>query len=180
MNANTLYERAQLAIRLKRTEDAWRLLVDALKIDPNFEDAWLALASVTPDMNHAIECLNRVLTINPNNQKAHEWLTLARQEQARRRALTSILSDPEMANVLVDEPNDKDRAVPRLGRYLLDYKFITEDQLKAALLAQRRTTTGGQPRRLGDILLEQGALSKERLDFALREQHRVFFSAFDD
>ncbi len=179
MNANTLYERAQLAIRLKRTEDAWRLLVDALKINPNFEEAWLALASVTPDMNHAIECLNRVLTINPNNQKAHEWLTLARQEQARRRALTSILSDPEMANVLVDEPNDKDRAVPRLGRYLLDYKFITEDQLKAALLAQRRTTDG-QPRRLGDILLEQGALSKERLDFALREQHRVFFSAFDD
>lgn len=180
MNANTLYERAQLAIRLKRSEDAWRLLVDALKIDPNFEEAWLALASVTPDMNHAIECLNRVLTINPNNQKAHEWLTLAKQEQARRKALTAVLKDPEMDTVVVDEPGDKDRAVPRLGRYLLDYKFITEDQLKAALLVQRRSAAENQTRRLGDILLEQGALSKERLEFALREQHRVFFSAFDD
>jgi hypothetical protein len=33
---------------------------------------------------------------------------------------------------------------------------------------------------VGDLLLEQGAISEERLNFAVREQRRGFFSQFQD
>jgi hypothetical protein len=64
-----------------------------------------------------------------------------------------------------------DQPVPRLGRYLLDYQFVTAGQLDVALSVQQ--AAAGQRRRLGDILLEQGAVSPDRLNFALREQQRV-------
>jgi hypothetical protein len=67
-----------------------------------------------------------------------------------------------------------------LGKYLLDYKFITAEQLRTALLAQRQAAENGQSKRLGDILLEQGAITEERLNFAIREQHRSFYSLFND
>ncbi len=185
MTPDLLYERATLAIKNRRMEDARRLLFDAVKMNPRHEQAWLALASVVTDTNQAIDCLKRVLAINPGNQTARDWLQLAQQEKARQEAVAEMNSEPvsvdsEAATVVIDEPGDQDRAVPRLGRYLLDYKFITADQLKAALLAQRRSADVGELRRLGDILLDQGALTKERLDFALREQHRGFYSLFND
>jgi hypothetical protein len=75
---------------------------------------------------------------------------------------------------------EEPRPVPRLGEYLLEYKFISLDQLKAALAAQSSAANTGLSKRLGDILLEQGILTEERLNFALREQHRSFYSLFDD
>ena len=87
---------------------------------------------------------------------------------------------PLVSEVPIEEPGDEERPVPRLGKYLLDYKFITEEQLKAALMAQRDAAKLGAPKRLGDILLEQGALTEERLTFAVREQHRSFYSLFND
>jgi hypothetical protein len=82
--------------------------------------------------------------------------------------------------VALTEPGDEDRPVPRLGQYLLDYKFVTPEQLTRALRDQRLARQAGQPRRLGDILIEQEAITEERLAFALREQHRSFYSLFND
>lgn len=180
MNADTLYERATTAIRTRQLEEARRLLFEAVRLDPLHERAWLALASVLTDMEQAIDCLKRVLAINPENRTAREWLALALQERARQEAVAEHTSDPELAQVPIDEPGDEDRPVPRLGKYLLDYKFITAEQLKSALLAQKREAQAGRVRRLGDLLLEQQALSRERLDFALREQNRNFYSLIDE
>ena len=180
MNADTLYERATLAIRTRQLEEARRLLFEAVRLDAQHERAWLALASVLTDMEQAIDCLRRVLAINPDNRTAREWLALALQERARQEAVAELNADPALAEIPIDEPGDEDRPVPRLGKYLLDYKFITGDQLRTALLAQRRDVEAGQPRRLGDILLEQGAITRDRLDFALREQNRNFYSLIDE
>lgn len=180
MNANTLYERAATAIRTRQLAEARRLLSEAVRLDPGHELAWLSLASVLTDMPQAIECLQRVLVINPDNRTAREWLALALQQRSRQEAAAETPGDPELAAVPVDEPDDADRPVPRLGKYLLDYKFITADQLKAALLAQRREAEAGRVRRLGELLLEQRALSRDRLDFALREQNRHFYSLIDE
>lgn len=180
MNAETLYERATTAIRTRQLDEARRLLFEAVRIDPRHERAWLALASVLSDMEQAIDCLKRVLAINPDNRTAREWLNLAMQERARQEAVAEHNADPALDGVRIDEPGDEDRPVPRLGKYLLDYKFITSEQLKSALLAQRREAEAGHVRRLGDILLEQNALSRDRLDFALREQNRNFYSLIDE
>lgn len=180
MNADTLYERATLAIRTRQLDEARRLLFEAVRLDAQHERAWMALASVLTDMEQAIDCLRRVLAINPDNRTAREWLALALQERARQEAVAEYHADPALAEIPIDEPGDEDRPVPRLGKYLLDYKFITADQLKTALLAQRRDVDAGQARRLGDILLEQGAITRDRLDFALREQNRNFYSLIDE
>ena len=181
MDSNTLYHQAVAAIKAKDNEKARRLLVEVVRANPRHEQAWLALASVLTDMEQAIDCLQRVLTLNPNNATAKEWLAFAEQEKARQEAVAEMQAPlPAPDDIPLDEPGDEERPVPRLGKYLLDYKFITPEQLKAALLAQRKAMDAGQSKRLGDILLDQGAITEERLNFAIREQHRGFYSLFND
>lgn len=180
LHADTLYQRARVAIRERQLDEARRLLTEAVRADPRHENAWLALASALTDMNQAIDCLKRVLVINPNNKTAQDWLKLALRERARQEAVAEVNSEADFPDILVEPPGDEDRPVPRLGKYLLEYRFITTQQLKAALQTQRLEAKSGTIRRLGDILVEQGALSHDRLDFALREQNRNFFSLIDE
>ena len=181
MDPNALYHQAVAAIKANDNEKARKLLVEAVRANPRHEEAWLALASILTDMDQAMDCLKRVLILNPSNTTAKEWLAFADQEKARQEAVAEMHAPlPAPDDVPLDEPGDEERPVPRLGKYLLDYKFITPEQLRAALLAQRKAMDSGQSKRLGDILLEQGAITEERLSFAIREQHRGFYSLFND
>jgi len=180
MEVNALFTQAVAAVKAKNNDEARRLLTEVVRANPRHEQAWLTLASVLTDLHQAIDCLKRVLALNPNNATAKEWLAFAEQEIARQAAVTELNTPSPAPEVAIDEPGDEDRPVPRLGKYLLDYKFITADQLKAALLSQRQANAAGASKRLGDILLEQGALTEERLNFAVREQHRSFYSLFND
>jgi tetratricopeptide (TPR) repeat protein len=180
MDAEKLYAKATTAIRARQLDDARRLLFEAVRLDPRHERAWLALAAILTEMDQVIDCLQRVLSLNPNNHTAQEWLDLARQERARQGAVSELNADPVLAEIYVDEPGDEDRPTPRLGKYLLDYHFISAEQLKEALRAQRQAALDGHIRRLGDVLLEQQAISQERLEFALREQSRQFYNFIDD
>jgi len=172
-----LFNQALAAAQAGQRAQARRVLAELVNINPRHEQAWLALASVLTDMTQAIDCLKRVLALNPNNATAKEWLAFAEQENARQAAVEEMNTAPEIA---LEEAGDQARPVPRLGKYLLDYKFITTDQLKSALLTQRTEAQNGAAKRLGDILLEQGAITEERLSFAVREQHRGFYSLFND
>ena len=185
MDSNALYNQAVAAIKANQNEQARKMLVEVVRANPRHEQAWLALASVLTDLAQAIDCLKRVLALNPDNAAAKEWLAFAEQEKARQEAVAEMNAEAQPApaapaDISLDEPGDEERPVPRLGKYLLDYKFITPEQLKAALLAQRKAMASGQSKRLGDILLEQGAITEERLSFAIREQHRGFYSLFND
>jgi tetratricopeptide (TPR) repeat protein len=181
MDANALYAQATIALKAKRNDEARKLLAEVIQLNPRHEDAWLALASVLTDMHHAIDCLKRVLVINPDNATAQEWLIFAQQEIDRQEVIKEMLAEPAVAAAMPSEPSDEEpRPVPRLGEYLMRYKFISLDQLTAALAAQSSAAHTGLSKRLGDILLEQGLLTEERLNFALREQHRSFYSLFDD
>lgn len=184
MDINSVFKQAMAAIDAKNQEEARNLLMTVVRADPKHEEAWLMLAWVVDDMDKALDCLDRVLTLNPNNPTAKEWREFAIREKSRQAAVAEMESEaatpPSAPDVQIYEPGDAERPVPRLGQYLLEYKFITEDQLKAALRAQRQAETSGQSKRLGDLLLEQGALTAERLEFALREQQRSFYSFFND
>ena len=175
------YNQALAAIEVGDRALARRLLAELVRVNGRHEQAWLRLATVVDDRRQIGDCLRRVLVLNPNNVTAREWLDQVErplnQTSELRAGMAGILFDDD---VKLAEPGDEERPVPRLGQYLLDYQFISVDQLKAALLAQRASISGGRPRRLGDILLDQGALSSERLDFAVREQHRSFYSLFNE
>jgi tetratricopeptide (TPR) repeat protein len=170
MDQDTLFVEAQAAIVGKRHDDARKILMNLLRVNPRHEEGWLALASIMDEMDKAIDCLNRVLALNPNNATAKEWMAFAEQEKARQAAEAEMAANP--AAVQIVEPGDEGRSVPRLGKYLLDYNFIGEDQLKAALVAQRQSMAQGQSKRLGDVLIEQGAITAERLNFAIEEQQK--------
>ncbi len=170
MDQNTLYAQAKAAIAAKRHGDAQQILMNLLRVNPRHEEGWLALASIMEDMDKALDCLKRVLALNPNNATAREWMSFAEQEKARQAAEAEMAAGP--AAIQIVEPGDEGRAVPRLGKYLLDYNFIGEDQLKAALLAQRQSAGRGGTKRLGDVLIEQGAITAERLNFAIEEQQK--------
>jgi hypothetical protein len=70
--------------------------------------------------------------------------------------------------------------VPKLGEYLVKYGFITQDQLDQALKRQNEGEARGKPLKLGEVLLELKAISPQRLEYAVRQQQRDFYSAFND
>jgi hypothetical protein len=181
LDDNTLYNQALAAIQAGDRGLARRLLAELVHANARHEQGWLRLASVVDDRRQIADCLQRVLTLNPQNVTAREWLEQVQRPANQTSELRAGLADnPFDDNVQLAEPGDDERPVPRLGQYLLDYQFISVEQLKGALLVQRASSSAGQARRLGDILLEQGALSADRLDFAVREQHRSFYSLFDE
>ncbi len=181
MDENSLYNQALAAIEAGDRDLGRRLLAELVRANSRHEQGWLRLASVVDNRQQMADCLRRVLALNPNNVTAHDWLA----EVQRPLNQTSELSSA-MARSLFDddvqlaEPGDDERPVPRLGQYLLDYQFISAEQLKAALHVQRASLSGNPLRRLGDILVEQGALTPERLNFAVREQHRSFYRLFNE
>lgn len=54
-------------------ESARKLLSQASAIDPNSEDAWMWLASISEYPEELLAFLDRVLNINPDNSRAVEW-----------------------------------------------------------------------------------------------------------
>jgi hypothetical protein len=176
-DAAALYNQALAALEAKDRLAARQLLASVVVLDPRHEDAWLQLSALMDDVAQSIQCLQRVIALNPSHAKARHWLRLAREAQSRSgQGGTGGLPVPEPP---MDDPaaftplEPADHPVPRLGRYLLDYGFVTAEQLAAGLAAQAAEAAGGQPRFLGDILLQQGVLAAEHLQFALREQARV-------
>lgn len=53
---------------------AQQILSDLVKSEPNNENAWLWLSACLTNVEHKIYCLNKALSINPNNQNAQKAL----------------------------------------------------------------------------------------------------------
>lgn len=74
MDAQELYRQGVIAIReqndLARGRD---LLVQALKLDPHNDMAWLWLARTTPDPARRLELVERALRVNPASEAAQKW-----------------------------------------------------------------------------------------------------------
>jgi hypothetical protein len=150
------------------------LLASLVAAEPRRAEAWLLLSTLVDEVDKSIECLQHVVALDPGNARARHWLDLANRARARQEAGASadqeLEPDPD-ADFVELEPED--RPVPRLGRYLLDFGFVSAAQLSAALDRQQAALQSGHPRLLGGILIEDGTLTQARLDFALREQQRV-------
>jgi hypothetical protein len=153
MDEAELFADAERAWQAHDPATAQARLMALLRENPRHAAAWLLLARALEDPAKVADCLIRALALNPENDEAREWLDRVQADLA-----------------------GAARPVPRLGQFLLDFKFITAAQLLAALDAQRQAAEAGQARPLGDILLEQGVLSPERLQFAVREQERGYDS----
>lgn len=163
----SLFDQAMIAINADRLYEAKEILTREINSNPHNDQAWMWLGAVLLDMDQTIRCLQKALALNPKNEKAREWLTFAQQLPGTGTDESS--KDPEA-----------DRPVARIGQYLLDYKFITAAQLETALQAQERAKKSGKNRLVGEVLVEQGAITQDRLNLVVREQQRDINFFFKD
>jgi tetratricopeptide (TPR) repeat protein len=162
MNAEGLYAQAQAALDAGFPQTAAGFLARILRSNPRDERAWLLLASIVIERDHAIECLNRVLALNPRNTQAQSLLKEKREEASQEKVLRG-----------------KHGNLPPLGEYLLNSGVISAGQLRAALGEQRKLAASKKPKRLGEILIQQRAVSARQLQQAVREQLADFSSLFE-
>ena len=70
MTNTDLLQQAQQALQSGERERARRLLVDALRADPRNVSAWLLMSRVVEQPAHKLDCVMRVLAIEPENAAA--------------------------------------------------------------------------------------------------------------
>jgi twitching motility two-component system response regulator PilG len=106
LTLNPNHARAQTAIQAARVQAgaaaakakdhtlARTLLHAAVEQDPGHELAWLWLASVAESSREAVACLEKVLQINPGNERARVSLDRYRGQLAAVEATTAPAADP--------------------------------------------------------------------------------------
>lgn len=98
--AAALVEQGAAALRSGDTTQAFGLLREAVKLDPNNEHAWLWLAGAVPSDDQRRECLKRVLAINPNNVSAQRGLARLTAEAAPASSAAAALEQSQQQSVL--------------------------------------------------------------------------------
>jgi hypothetical protein len=82
------------AYRAGRKEEARALLLRAVEIDQYNEDAWLWLSAVVDTPEEQRTCLENVITINPNNERARQGIQILDQRLgAASKAVSSQAED---------------------------------------------------------------------------------------
>jgi hypothetical protein len=81
---NDLLQQGIAALRAGSKAQARQLLARAIQEDPQNEQAWLWLSGAVESDEERLECLNRTLAIDPNNEMAQRGLAALRQKQPSR------------------------------------------------------------------------------------------------
>ena len=81
MNTADLLRQAIQAARSGREMTARNLFQDVVRIDPNNELAWMWLSGLLDPLEDRIAACERVLSINPGNQKIRAYLDQLLKEQ---------------------------------------------------------------------------------------------------
>ncbi len=91
-NVDAMVKEAIRAYRAGRTDEAHTLLMKAVDIDENHEQAWMWLSAVVESVDERILCLENVLLLNPDNINAKRGLDrlLAQQNKQGQTPFTGI------------------------------------------------------------------------------------------
>ncbi|MBT3388822.1 MAG: hypothetical protein HN413_00270 [Chloroflexi bacterium] len=116
-------------------------------------------------MAETISCPKCGQSIDPSSGKcAHCGVNLA---------LAAVLAEQKMrvsTGLLPDIHLSPEVLVPRLGDSLTEQGLLTPDELFQALSYQKKMADRGQPKLIGQALLELNLISREALDQAITEQ----------
>lgn len=77
---------------------------------------------------------------------------------------------PQTSNSKIEEPVLPEMLVPRLGDYLLEKNILRPDQLQHALDYQRANAIAGNPKMIGQVVVELGYVNQETVDRVITEQ----------
>lgn len=92
------------AYRAGRKEEARILLMRAVEIDQYNEDAWLWLSAVVETPEEQRTCLENVITINPNNERAKQGIQILDQKLGANAKATSTQADDLLAGASFTPP----------------------------------------------------------------------------
>jgi hypothetical protein len=81
-SADSLVREAIAVYRAGNKSQARNLLLQAVDLDEHHEQAWLWLSAVVDSVEDQITCLENVLTINPNNEKAKQGIQILNEKLA--------------------------------------------------------------------------------------------------
>ncbi|MBZ0281137.1 MAG: hypothetical protein K8L97_10370 [Anaerolineae bacterium] len=79
-NLDAMVRDAVSAYRAGRKDEARTMLLRAVEIDQYHEQAWLWLSAVVESVDEQRTCLENVITINPNNERAKQGLQVLIQK----------------------------------------------------------------------------------------------------
>jgi tetratricopeptide (TPR) repeat protein len=88
------------AYRAGRKDEARALLLRATEIDQYNEQAWLWLSAVVESPEEARTCLENVLTINPNNERARNGIDTLTQRASGTRPASSPQAQQQAEDIL--------------------------------------------------------------------------------
>lgn len=159
-----LFHAAEVAAARRDNATAYDLLRRVLLEHPTFVPAWISMSKVVTDAVQERECLERALTIDPENEAARERL-----EQIR---IKGLLSSVSLVDRAARRPTRR-----KLGDFLVAEGALTAGQLRAALGEQSMRKRQGQPIQLGELLLENGVITPETLARALVQQTLAWIPA---
>lgn len=181
-----LLEQASDAVQLQNRAEARETYLQVLKIDPYNETALTWLAWHTGDAYEGVRFLERLVERHPESVKYQEYLAAGKRRVEELDQLISgsgMLGYWTMAEKIQADRNRKGRdrrsaSITPVGQLLLTRGFITSDQLETAVIVHEMFARLGTPKKLGEVLLEYGYLSKAQLQEVLNEQLTDFNNQF--
>ncbi len=155
-----------------------------LKLDPGNVKATLALCKLTEDPYTARDLLKTMLIFYPGQPEGVEWFNKA---EARCKALEEMVTGSAYLHSWEEREkmhqerlrfNRDQRAAPvtKIGKLLLNAKYITEEQLETAVSLQTMLTRFEQHQPLGKVLLDYGYINEVQLEEILKLQENEFLS----
>ncbi len=93
-NASSLLHLGRILAEAGQKEGAHRLFEKATELDAANETGWLWRGSTTTDVDEALTCMERALTINPHNESARQARSWLRVKKLRLDVKTSRPADP--------------------------------------------------------------------------------------
>jgi DNA-binding response OmpR family regulator len=183
---NTTLQAAKQAAQNQDINQARKYYLHVLRIDPTNEEALMWLAWYTNDPFEGVRYLERLVAAHPDNPRLKEFLEAGKKRVGE---LDTLITGSNILNYWhVVEQVQEDRirkGVDRrttpilpVGQLLLKKQIITQQQLETALSLHDMLNRVGTPKKLGEVLLEYGYLTKEQLNAVLGEQQAEYNSQF--
>lgn len=150
-----------------------------LELDPQNETALMWLAFLTTNPFEAAELLEGLVKRNPTDQRLQVYLEKARarckelapesQPQAAAAPGTFRLQ-PSRNSYEYRDVKQSNRLVPYLGEFLMQEGVINQHQLNVALRTHYDMALRGQPKKVGEVMIQLGFLTAQQLEHSLALQ----------
>jgi tetratricopeptide (TPR) repeat protein len=183
---NNLIQQAVAEANRGNRQQAQFIFSKVLELEPQNETALLWLALLTTNPFEAVELLGGLLKRNPANKKIQAYFN---QAQARCKELEtqpgqnqnnrtsspgSFRLQPSRNAYDYRDIPPSNRPVPYLGEFLMKEGVINQHQLNVALRTHYDMALRGQPKRVGEVMIQLGYLTSQQLERTLMQQRSAY------